>query len=198
MKWCAAAYDSTHVPTGRPEAISGRYAHAVYSDTCSTSVGYRRSRSPRDSKNAGTPVRSTWLPGVGSDSGIPSYRSTTCGSPYPRWPRMRSRPARDPRITSPWLPTAGAISSATSCTTSCTPTASVSAPARLSTWEMVTSRVPARSGRGIVRFISATARARLIRTLSPVVLGYSRNDSQSFGGRSATNEVTCWLNSAAR
>ncbi|CAM5296821.1 hypothetical protein SGRIM128S_03338 [Streptomyces griseomycini] len=143
-------------------------------------------------------MRSTWPPGVGSDSGIPSYRSTTRGSGYPRCPSTCSRPAREPRTTSPWLPTAGAISSATSCTTSCTPTASVSAPARLSTWEMVTRRVGVSPDRGAVRFISATARARLMRTLSPVVLGYSRKDSHSPGGRSATKEVTCWLNSAAR
>ncbi|GAA3115199.1 hypothetical protein GCM10017687_30570 [Streptomyces echinatus] len=103
-----------------------------------------------------------------------------------------------PRTASAWLPTAGATSSQTSCTTSCTPTASVSAAARLSTWEIVTSRDGPGPVRGASRAISATARARLMRTLRPVVLGYIRNDSQSPGGRSATNEATSWLSSAAR
>ncbi len=63
---------------------------------------------------------------------------------------------------------------------------------------MVTSRSRATPGLGVSRFISVTARALLIRTLRPVVLGYSRKDSHTSGGRSATNDVTCWLNSAAR
>ncbi len=63
---------------------------------------------------------------------------------------------------------------------------------------MVTSRSLAAPGGGAARFISVTARALLIRMLRPVVLGYSRKDSQASGGRSATNDVTCWLNSAAR
>ncbi len=74
----------------------------------------------------------------------------------------------------------------------------MSAPARFSSWDMVTSRDGASPVGRCARFISATARARLIRTLSPLVLGYSRNDSQSPGGRSATKEVLCWLSSAAR
>ncbi len=64
---------------------------------------------------------------------------------------------------------------------------------------MVTSRDGFPSGGGAAdRFISDTARDLVIRTLRPVVLGYSRNDSHSPGGRSATNEAVCWLRSAAR
>lgn len=68
----------------------------------------------------------------------------------------------------------------------------------LSACDIDTSRVGASSERGPVGLISDTARARLIRTLIPVVLGYSRNDSHCEGGRSATNEVASWLSSAAR
>lgn len=93
---------------------------------------------------------------------------------------------------------AGAISSATSSTTSCTPTASVSALASASTWWMVTSRPGPWSASRVACSASATARAREIRTLSPLVPGYSRKDSQSLGGLSATNDVTCWLIRAAR
>ncbi len=64
---------------------------------------------------------------------------------------------------------------------------------------MVTSRGGApTSGTGSAGPGRDRPRARLMRTLSPVRVGYSRNDSQSPGGRSATKDVACWLNSAAR
>ncbi len=139
----------------------------------------------------------TWLPGVCAVSGSPSKRSTSSGSAYPRCPTTCIRPLCEPSSTSVWQPTAGMISSATSWMTSWTLAASVRAPARDSTCEIVT-RLDGPPGLRPARSSSATARARVIRTLSPVALGYSRNDSQSPGGRSATNEVTCRLNSAAR
>ncbi|MBW8698879.1 hypothetical protein MBT84_04715 [Streptomyces sp. MBT84] len=95
-------------------------------------------------------------------------------------------------------PTAGAIWSATSWTTSCTPTVSVSAVARFSRCEIVTRRAVPRAGMPAVRPVPASGRARAIRTLSPSLPGYRRKESQSPGGRSATNEVTCPLISAAR
>src|SRR5690606_32365928 len=68
----------------------------------------------------------------------------------------------------------------------------------LSTCEMSTSRAGASPGGGAGRFGPRTAPARLIRTLSPAVLGCSRNDSHWWGGRSATHDVACRLSSAAR
>ena len=174
---------STQVPTGRPEAISGRYAQALEAvgrgvprriQALQLLAGSRRTRAHRWSGPA--------CPGSARVSGSPSNRSTMCASGYPRCPSTCSRPARRAEHDQ-----------------------GLAADRRRDLVRHQLHHVlhahrlgqrprqaqhlrdrdqpgrRRRPGCGPARSSRSPPGPALIRTLSPVVLGYSRNDSQSPG-----------------